>query len=173
MKNYLYLIFIIFSFCVDANEINTPPSYFELKKTIRDLNIRNQSEYVQFFITEGRELGFPSVRQILQIYADEWKGWGDLFENAHKDSQDSSISLKKSGSRWITYHSFITLMRTEGIDNSADYRDWYAENRDTFNVPEHPEEAYPKFKDWERELQESQPQTVQKPNQIKESKSDK
>ena len=165
MKSYVYLIFIIFSFCIDANEMDAPPSYHEFKTTIQNLNISSEAEYVQFFITEGRELGFPSLKQIPKVYADEWKGWDDLFKNANKDSQDSSrIPVKESGSRWLTYNSFITLMRTEGIDNSEDYRSWYVENRGMFNVPEHPEEVYPKLKNWGRALQEDQPQSVQKPS---------
>ena len=170
MKRYVYLIFIIFSFCIDANEMDAPPSYHEFKTTIQDLNISSEAEYVPFFMTEGRELGFPALNKIPQIYADEWKGWDDLFKNVSKGSQDSTrISIKKSGSGWITYKSFITLMKSEGIDNSEDYRDWYLENRGMFNVPEHPEEAYPKFKNWERALQESESQSVQKPSQKKAS----
>ena len=170
MKSYVYLIFIIFSFCIDANEMDAPPSYHEFKTTIQNLNISSEAEYVQFFITEGRELGFPSLKQIPKIYADEWKGWDDLFKNANKDSQDSSrIPVKESGSRWLTYNSFITLMRTEGIDNSEDYRNWYLENRDFFNVPEYPEEVYPKFKNWGRELQEAKTQPEQKPSPKKDS----
>ena len=155
MKTYLYLIFIIFSFCVDADEMELWPSYFEFKTTLQDLNVRNETEYNQFFITEGREMGFPPLNQIPKIYADEWKGWDDLFEHVHNNPQNSKDTSLNSGTGSITYRSFITLMRIEGIDNSENYRNWYnEENRELFKVPKYPEEVYPELKNWKENIQE-------------------
>ena len=150
MKNsylsiYLF-IFIIFSFYVDAHEFH---SFSEFRRNLQSLNIIDRKEYLKFFINEGKDLGFPSLNQIPEIYSKEWKGWADLFENVSNDIQNSThTSSKHSTKNFMTYRSFISLMETEGIDNYDDYQIWYKENRDIFNVPLHPEKMYSQFKDW-------------------------
>ena len=155
MKTYLYLIFIIFSFYVYTNEIDWTMNYSEFQTELQSFNIKSKSDYIQFFMTEGKDLGFPSTRQIPQIYSDEWKDWNDLFGTVQDDSP--SVSSKNSETSFITYKVFISLMKADGIDNHENYQVWYEENQDIFNVPRHPEEVYPEFKDW-KVLQETSPQ---------------
>ena len=155
MKTYLYLIFIIFSFYVYTNEIDWTMNYSEFQTELQSFNIKSKADYIQFFMTEGKDLGFPSTRQIPQIYSDEWKDWNDLFGTVQDNSP--SVSSKNSKTSFITYKVFISLMKADGIDNHENYQVWYEENQDIFNVPRHPEEVYPEFKDW-KVLQEASPQ---------------
>ena len=105
-------------------------------------------------------MGFPSTRQIPQIYSNEWKDWDDLFGIVQSDT--SNVSLKDSKTSFIQYEVFNSLIKADGIDNHENYQLWYEENRDIFNVPKHPEEVYPELKDW-KVLQETSPQPQPKP----------
>ena len=155
MKTYLYLIFIIFSFYVYTDEIDWTMSYSEFQTELQSFNITSKADYIQFLTFEGKDLGFPSTRQIPQIYSGEWKNWDDLFGTAQNDTPN--VSSKESKTSFIKYKVFISLMKADGIDNHENYQVWYEENQDIFNVPRHPEEVYPEFKDW-KVLQETSPQ---------------
>ena len=159
MKTYVNLIFITFLFYVNADEMHwTSNSRSEFKATLRNLNISNTVDYIQFLADEGKDLGFPTLKELPLIYPDEGKGLDDLFKGTPNNTQFSKNILKKHEVSFIKYTAFIFLMEAQGIRDDNSYQAWYEDNRDIFNVPRFPEEVYPEFKNW-KILQESQPKT--------------
>ena len=160
MKNYLYLIFITFLFYVNANEMNWGSiSDSEFKTILQNLNINNTADYIQFLRNEGKDLGFPSLKEIPLIYPNKWKSFDDFFGVTQDNTQNSTrISSKNHEVSFMKYKAFILLMEVEGISDDNNYQLWYEDHRYIFNVPQFPDEVYPEFTSW-KVLQEPQSKT--------------
>ena len=162
MKIYLNLIFITFLFYVNADEngwADTPIS--EFIEILQSSNINNARDYIQFLSNEGKDLGFPSLKEITLIHP-KWN-WDDLSKGAKNNTQGSTSVLSKNhDSSFMKYESFTLLMEMEDIHDDTSYQLWYEENRNISNVPKFPEEAYPEFNIWQV-LQEPQQKTIPQP----------
>ena len=121
----------------------------QARKFVRNLGLKNQSEYREWRVGRLRRRGLPTRPSGIpanpeQIYSDQWHSFNDFLGTAKP---------KNVGRVWRPFKDAREYVRSLGLSSYLEYKEWSngrLKNKPKFpdDIPAHPYGVYGKEKQW-------------------------